>query len=112
MARARQQRYTDAKGHTYALGYRVTRQRGVPGIDVAHRRDAPADVMCKRCALKRADELGAEEWAQRQAAARRPYGGTGPLYGTGEPPSRRESQPPPRARIIPGGLPGLGKRSR
>jgi hypothetical protein len=111
MARARQQRYTDAKGHAYALGYRATRRRGVPGITVARRRDDPADVMCKRCALERVDELGAEQWARRQAATRRPYAGTGPLYGTGEPPSRRRSQPP-RARIIPGGLPTLGKRSR
>lgn len=109
MARARQQRYADAKGHSYALGYRVTRRRGVLAITVARRRDDPSDVMCKRCALERADELGAEEWARRQAATRPLYGGTGPLYGTGEPPSRRKSRSP-HARIIPGGLPTLGKR--
>lgn len=109
MVRARQQRRTDAKGHPYTLGYRVTKRRGVPAITVAHRRDDPAEVTCKRCALERADELGAEEWARRQAATPPPYGGTGPLYGTGEPPSRRTSRSP-RARIIPGGLPTLGKR--
>jgi hypothetical protein len=109
MARARRQRYKDAKGHSYALGYRVTRWRGVPAITVARKGDEPADVMCKRCALERADELGAEEWALRQAAARPPHDGTGPLYGTGEPPSRRKSRSP-RVRIILGGLPTLGKR--
>ena len=111
MARVRKPRYVDAKGHAYALGYRVARRGGVFGITAAHTRDDPADVMCKRCALERADELGAEEWARRQPATRSAYGGTGPLYGTGEPPRRRRSKPP-RARIIPGGLPTLGKRSR